>query len=262
MHNDPTQPVLETAGGTTSPENGRSGRGAYAIAAAGFALMTAIVLSLTNYASGLIELALSDPGTSVTQGQGPDGAPEAPGDGAGPQDRWDDAPTQSAAVDAREALSLSLSAYGSLVDYTVSASDYAGSDTDVRQCVRDLIHADADATSRLVALLRAAARDESVAQEKLDEALALCEETSNAIATIRVPAKAGAAVSGFLSDGISRTQTRWCALREEVGLIAKGGDVWLDDLWATDAQVWDSTDAAGTSLTSALATSAQERGRQ
>ena len=61
-----------------------------------------------------------------------------------------------------------------------------------------------------------------------------------------------------LDEGISDSEQRWTYIKEELTLLASGDDISYNDLSSFDAEVWTQTEAAGSSLTQALKTSASE----
>lgn len=252
----PAQPVIESASGTTSPDNSGSGPAAYVIFAIGVAVLGLVLSATLGFFSVVVPYAISEFGdvtssdTSHTESY--DKAPTTQNtEGLSEQN---DSVSQT--LTAAAALNLNLAPYSSLIDDEVSAFDYSGADAGVTRCVRSVVKVDKDAATSVARDLNAAARDGSTMTERLDAALATCGQAISGLQSIEVPASTNSSVSTHLEQGISGAEQRWQLIEAEISLLKTDDDISYDDLATTDAKVWDETEQAGSSLTEALTLSA------
>lgn len=250
------RPVIESASGTTSPDNANSGPAAYVIFAVGVAVLGLVLSTVLGFLSVVVPYAIREIGsaygseTSHTESydrvpatQGTEGLSEQNG-------------SASQTLTAAAALDLNLAPYSSLIDDEISASDYSGADAGVTQCVRSVVRVDKDAATSVARDLNAAARDGSTMAERLDAALATCGQAVSGLQSIEVPSSASSSVSTRLEQGISGAKQRWQLIEAEISLLRADGDISYDHLAAADAKVWDETEQTGSSLTEALTLSA------
>jgi len=252
------QPVIESASATTSPDNSSSGPAAYVIFAVGVAVLGLVLSAILGFFSVLVPYAISEIGnmtsseTSHTESYG--GTPTTQNT-EGLSEQNDSA---SQTLTPAAALDLNLAPYSSLIDDEVSAFDYSGADASVTQYVRSVVKVDKDAATSVARDLNAAARDGSTTTERLDAALATCEQTISGLRSIEAPSSASSSVSARLEQGISSAEQRWQLIEAEISLLRTDGDISYDDLATADAKVWDETEQAGSSLTEALTLSADK----
>ena len=257
-----TQHVVESASGTTSPDNSNSGPASYVIFIVGIAVLALLLSTVLGFLAAIMpyvmqEIGSSVNGTSSNTGTGystPYSTPTSTQD----TNSLTGQTSSSQTLTLSEALDLSLAPYTSLVDDEVSASDYSGADSAVSQCVRDVINADKGSATSVARDLNAAARDDSTASEHIDSAISTCDQAISDLQAITVPASASSSVRTSLDEGISDSEQRWTCIKEELTLLASGDDISYNDLSSFDAEVWTQTEAAGSSLTQALKTSASE----
>jgi len=252
------RPVIESASGTTSPDNPNSGPTAYVLFAVGVAVLGLVLSTILGFFSVLVPYAISELGnvtssdTSNTESYGETRTTQNT-EGLSEQNS-----SVSQSLTAAEALDLNLAPYSSLIDDEVSAFDYSGANTSVTQCVRSVVKVDKDAAASVARDLNAAARDSSTTTERLDSALATCGQAISDLQSIEVPSSASSSVSTQLEQGISGAGLRWQLIEAEISLLKAGGDISYEDLATVDAKIWDATEQTGSSLTEALTLSAGE----
>ena len=255
-----TQHVVESASGTTSPDNSNSGPASYVIFIVGIAVLALLLSTVLGFLAAIMPYAMQEIGSSVNGTSSSTGysTPYSTPTSTQNTNSLTRQTSSSQTLTLSEALDLSLAPYTSLVDDEVSASDYSGADSAVSQCVRDVINADKGSATSVARDLNAAARDDSTASEHIDSAISTCDQAISDLQAITVPASASSSVRTSLDEGISDSEQRWTYIKEELTLLASGDDISYNDLSSFDAEVWTQTEAAGSSLTQALKTSASE----
>lgn len=255
-----TQHVIESASGTTSPDNSSSGPASYVIFIVGIAVLALLLSTVLGFLAAIMPYAMQEIGSSVNGTSSSTGysSPYSTPTSTQETNSLNGQTSSSQTLTLSEALDLNLAPYTSLVDDEVSASDYSGADSTVSQCVRDVVNADKGSATSVARDLNAAARDDSTASERINSAISTCDQAISDLQGISVPASASSSVRASLDEGISDTEQRWTYVKEELVLLASGDDISYDDLSSFDAEVWTQTEAAGSSLTQALKTSASE----
>ena len=254
------QHVIESASGTTSPDNSNSGAASYVIFIVGIAVLALLLSTVLGFLAAIMPYAMQEIGSSVNGTSSSTGysTPYSTPTSTQNTNSLTRQTSSSQTLTLSEALDLNLAPYTSLVDDEVSASDYSGADSAVSQCVRDVVNADKDSATSVARDLNAAARDDSTASEHISSAISTCDQAISDLRAISVPASASSSVRASLDEGILDSEQRWTYIEEELTLLASGDDISYDDLSSFDAEVWTQTEAAGSSLTQALKTSASE----
>lgn len=266
------QPYVESASGTTNPDNGNSGPAAYVIAAVAAAVLLLSLGTLASCAKEVLATAVETYGDEVLN--------EFTDDGFGFEDDYDDltdeelekqfkeylenresggseVDTSEPELSLSEALAQNLALYGDTIDDGVSASDYAGVDDDTRSFVRSLANLDSEAASTVVRHLRAAARaegEETLAEVEL--ALDTADQTAESLAALDVPEGMSDAQAELLAGAREAAAKRWVAISNLLELLDVEGDVSSQDLADADAAVIKATSGASEAADEALLGSA------
>ena len=263
---------FETASATTDPDNSSSGPFAYVITGVCLILLVGFGLLL----SSCVSIAMTASATSGSSYGGSQGMPygeDLDFDDFGDIENWLDqyAPygddgmgtdgtspttdTNASIATVDEILDFQIAPYGDCIDDTVSASSYAGTPSEVRDFVRQVVTSDRDYTSQVTGALNAAATDEASTQEKVREAVTLCEEASKAINDIAIPELKGdsdGSVADTLGTAKTKAQERWDQMGRELALLDTTETVETRKLWNYDEDVQDATEEAGELLERAM----------
>ena len=277
------EPKFETASATTDPDNSNSGPFAYIVTAIclGGTLMlgvlgagcTSVILSATasSHSANAGTSGATSPFDLNDNGATPNGNEDTGLNdlddifdfynrelndlyGNGDSTTGNDAQGRSTGNDASgsakttDALDYQLAPYGDEVDDCVSANAYAGTPSEVRDFVRDVVAKDKDYTKQLVGLLYEAARNEDGRGEALTKAVKVCEDASKAFTDLKLPTiekdKDGA-VGDLLGSAKGKVVERWDQMKTEVQMLNTDGDIDTKQLWRTDEDIVDATEDAG-----------------
>lgn len=274
MDNKDKPPVIETASATSSSEENKSGPFAYILfgSVLGISLVLAIICG--GCTSAIVAAAVSEDGTSTFSGPTSQQFPyddiedlddleewlrlysDEYGDGGLDTSGGSNSKMGTCTVD--EALDFDLAPYDISLASEVSASAYANTPSGVRDFVRKMVNADDEYATKVARCLHDAARDEDKQQEKIEEALALCDEAKKAINDIAIPS-VDADKNGTLKDDLgsakSQVTKRWEATREELAILKTTDEVSKRELWDSDEQTLDTVDDAVQMLEDAMASS-------
>ena len=256
----PKTPIIETAAGTTDPDNAKSGNKAYAIAAAALVGLLVVGTGL----SGCINLINDIVGSSAHQyGSGSNGQPyyqyydedtnyddplefledymdDTDGNtyydnGQPKQD--DTTPGMSKKVSAKDALGSELAMYQSTIDAALAKSSYANAQQSVRTFVRALVLIDRDASSEIATSLHSAAWNDKDISQAIGAAKQKSDETVKALQEEELPEVAGGKakdVTDRLESGRKHAIERWEAVSSELELLESQEE--LDSSALTDAE--------------------------
>ena len=260
----PKTPVIETAAGTTSPENARSGNFAYIVA-----LATIVVLGLMGAGvSGCMRLT-----TSLAQDFDYGDTSNDLGDDYLDDDFFDQFDYQDDGTDAesdddglglgshsvKDVLGGDLKLYSFTIDSCLPAMDYANAQQPVRDFVRGLVIADRDATSDIATQLRTAAWNDDDLSVAIQNAQTRAQQAVEDIRAMQLPAVNGdnaSSVSHGLEVGKSDALKRWEAIQAELDLFAANETITSSEPRDIDNDLQDSTYDAAESFSSALSDSA------
>ena len=263
---------FETASATTDADNANSGPFAYIIT--GVAVAGLLVFGVI--CSGIASIALTA-ASSAASGSAYGNYPDTPfsddefdfdqferwldqydvdGSGSG-YDTGDGSSSQSdsSVATVAEVLDFDLAPYQNSINDEVSARAYAGTPSEVRDFVRELINTDTDYTKQVVAALNGAALDEDTRTDKVKEAVSLCAEASRAIGKVSVPTldkDTDGTVADLLGSAQTKAQERWDQMGRELGLLDTTEQVQTRKLWNYDGDVVDATQEAGDLLEDAM----------
>ena len=227
--------VIETAAGTTSPDNAKSGKAAYVIAVVAVAVLALLGSAVAGCSSMVLDLVEAG-GTAYEDGidqyeeyldeylenhQAVDnlGVPYHNGpfdvDGSEGWGLGDDATVE-------DLLDSELGLYQPTIDSLLPASSYANAQTDVREYVRSLVLVDRDASGALATTLHKAAWGDADTGDALTEALELANETIDKLRELESPkveGKDASSISRNLEVGQSRAVDRWKSIADELELL-------------------------------------------
>lgn len=259
-------PVMETASATTSSENNKSGSFAYVLTGvvAGCAIVLSLVTggcvaaivatSAANYQRGASSLDDPYSGNSDLK-DFEDLINQYTNDYASPYGSNNGRQTTSGTCSVAEALDYDLSLYTVSIGSDVRASSYANTPSEVRDFVREVVNKDEEYANQIVQCLHEAAHDESIQQDKIAEAIALCDDAAKAIEDVEVPSVEGDE-GGRLKDSLGSAKTesskRWEATKQEIELLHTTDDIKKQDLWDLDDKTMDAVSKAAEALTVAM----------
>ena len=246
---------IETASGTTSPDNAKSGNGAYLIAA----VVVVVCLTLGACASGCMRLVglafheeLGSNGSApyeddVYFDEYPDGYENYEDYDYGPWG-WEDEVVdeqgpqggESEMVEVKDVMGAELSATHDTIDSLLYASDYANAEGTVRTTIREMVLIDRDASTELANLLHGVAWNDKDQGEALEKAATLAKEAEESLRAVALPAIEGnnaAEVSGGLERGKSAAIARWQAIAAQIELFQKADEVSYGEVAKTDDAV-------------------------
>ena len=271
------QPI-ESASGTTSPDNSNSGYFAYIVTAICVVLIiflsaaaTGCIKNAASLAVGLTNFSTDNVDVKVVTPEGERDLDDFDGDSfedyfyevfgvpysdPSSRDRSDRDSNSDKTYTPLEVLSLNLCIYGDTVNDLVSANAYAGSDADVRDFVRSLIIADRDSTSELIYELRAAGRDEEDFDASIENACAIAEDVLDALDAVETP-DADETTQAYLDEAIDDLKGRWEGIDYLMEALKVDGELSYDDLVKIDDAIYDSTVEAADALEAALHASAK-----
>ena len=226
--------VIETAAGTTSPDNAKSGRTAYVIAVVAVAFLVLLGSGISGCMSMVLDLVDSG-GTAYEDGidhyeeyldeyienhQDMDGLGMPPYDEPLGEQEPDWQIDGDATVE--DLLDSELGLYQPTIDSLLPASSYANAQADVREDVRSLVLIDRDASSTLATGLRKAAWGDTGTDDALAEAAQLAQDTIEQLRALETPEATGAnasAIARNLEVGQSKALERWKAIAAELELL-------------------------------------------
>ena len=265
----PKAPVIETAAGTTSSDNKRSGNLAYVIAA-----VTIVVLGLIGAGmGGCIRLASDiaehnydsdslnynesfpfeddffDEFNDMDNGQ--DTNPFGQDDQGNGYDKGTN--------QVKDVLGDNLNLYSLTIDSRLPAMDYANSQQPVREFVRDIVVIDRNATSDIATTLRNASWNDGDIKAALAEARTKADEAVELIRNEQMPTASGdkaSSISHSLEVGKSNALKRWEAIIAQLDLFAANDTVTSSELRSLDNDLQEATYDAAESFSAALTDSA------
>lgn len=261
--------IIETAAGTTSPDNAKSGKTAYVIAVVAVALLALLGSGISGCMSMALDIVEAS-GTAYEDGidqyeeyldeyidnhQDLDGLGMPPyddpyGEEGGGWDFGDDATVE-------DLLDSDLGLYQPTIDSLLSASSYANAQMDVSEYVRSLVLIDRDASSSLATGLRKAAWGDADTSKALAEAAQLADETIEQLRALEAPEAEGAnasAIARNLEVGHSKAVDRWKAISDELKLL-QASEVDAQAIAEADGAVSDAAAEAASALADALSDS-------
>lgn len=266
------QRTIETASGTTSPDNAKSGKGAYIIA--GIAVLVCLALgSCVSGCMNVFSMALDE-----VMSEEPDPFDIDPyekdledydlfpftfDDDEGSQgDGGYSSGDVGGTVEVKQVLGGDLSAYSVTIDSLLFASDYANAESSVRTSVREIVLADRNASSELANMLHSAAWGDKDLSEALAQASELAAQTTETIRATSLPTVEGgnaAEISRGLEKGKSAAVERWTAISAELELLSQGDEVSYSDLAQADDAVAQAAEDAASEFSGALGNSAKRQ---
>ena len=282
---DQKEPI-ETASGTTSDDNSNSGPFAYIIT--GVTLVVVLLLSLL--ATACMSFVISTGAASAGSGTGSGGTMTYPGPGTQPHgyDYYNDPDldelleqylgpeygggnsgthqnngghSETGTVDIATALDFDLAPYSVTIDSELSASAYAGTNSEVRTFVRDLVTKDREYATRVSQALLDATSEDASRAEYLASAKATCTEARDTLGAMEVPA--GDQNDGTTKDALGTAKSeavhRWELIEAEIDLITKSDKIDTKALWDADDKVVSSTESAADLLADAMSASTDRK---
>ena len=275
---DQKEPI-ETASGTTSDDNSNSGPFAYIVT--GITLTAVLVLSLL--ATGCMAFVIGLGSTSDTTGgtgtyPGPTAQPygndytyndpyldelleqylgDQYGTGHSNTQQNNSGHSETGSVDIATALDFDLAPYSVTIDSELSASAYAGTNSEVRTFVRDLVTKDREYATRVSQALLDATSEGASSAEYLANAKKTCAEAREALGGMEVPTAGqdNGATKDALGTAKSEAVHRWELIEAEIDLITKSDKVDTKALWEADDKVVSSTESAADLLADAMSAS-------
>ena len=276
------QQPIESASGTTSPDNGNSGPFAYIVTlvcvviliilsmAAGGCVRNSVTFAMDiakeSIEDGIVEIETNFPDSDeITEEVFGDDFEdyfmrifgEEPNDYNGRREREDSNPDDlGATFSPIEVLGLDLSIYDNDVNDLVSASAYAGTDAEVKEFVRDLVLADRDANEELIRELRGAARNEDEFAERLEEAIEHAYDFRDSLDDYdsQIPSP-NDETEALLEDAMGHLKERWYRIIDFISVLENDAELDIDTLEELDAAVFDETEDAAQAFEDALAAS-------
>lgn len=158
-----------------------------------------------------------------------------------------------------ELLSSDLAIYGDTIDSLVSAIDYSGTKTPVRDHVRQVVHTDSEATGDIVALLRSALRGDTSSADALAKAKERAEQAAEELGALEAPEVDGEnadAIASHLEAARTQAVERWKAIAAEMELLASSQDVSTASVKDSEHDISEATLKAAEELSQALRLSA------
>ena len=283
-YNQAQQQPIESASGTTSPNNANSGPFAYIVTIVCVVLLILLSAVAAGCARNTVRLALDAAKDSLEDGiiEIETDADELPEeifgedfDGDSFEDYFErvfgespdsfygrprtdgrDSDTPGATYTPIEVLGLDLSIYDNDVNDLVSASAYAGTDAEVKEFVRELVLADRDANDELIRELRAAARNEDEFAERLEGTVGFAYDFIDSLDDYgsEVPSP-NDETENLLNDAMEHLENRWYRIIDFMSVLENGDELDIDTLEELDAAVYDETKDAAKSFEDALAAS-------
>lgn len=282
-YNQPQQQPIESASGTTSPENGSSGPFAYILAAVCVVIVIMLSVAVSGCFGNIFSAAIDYADITFERNENrtmteeeleryfddnfdgdsfEDYFNEIFGDTYGDiygnpfgnrtRDRkTEDTPDSYAPLDV---LGLSLSLYGDTVNDLVSANAYAGADSKVKDAVRELVLADRDATEETIHQLRAAGRDGEDFDARLEAAQGVAGDMLEWLDSYELP-EANEEAQGFMEEGLERLNARWHAIGELLGMLEGDDEIDSQDLLDADTAIHNETIEAAEAFEGALVAS-------
>lgn len=275
MSEDKRDPrTIETASGTTSPDNSNSGGMAYIIFFATFALLLVISLASGGCTAAVMASVADEASTSYTYPQNYYNFEDYDVDdwenwlreyeemygtqGEGYTDSTEN--DRSGSADVEEVLGYIIAPiYGVTIDSEVGASSYAGAPNSVRDFVRALVKTDEDYSNQISSLLNQASYDEAIRSDNIKQALALCDEAKAAIESMELPAienDTDGEVADLLGSAKKDAAKRWTLMHDEITILDTTEQIEKKSLWNVDDEVVSATESAAETLEDALERSA------
>ena len=165
-----------------------------------------------------------------------------------------DTSADSYEFDSRDVLGLDLAIYDWDIDGMVSANAYAGADAAVKDYVRDFVLADRETTEDLIREFRRAGRDGEDFHEHLEEARGIAQTLIDDIRGIDIP-DTDDGTEELLNEAIVHANARWNAIVELIETLRDNDTVKDQDLEILDDTVYYETRNAAQALEDALAAS-------
>lgn len=273
MENNPQDPrVVETASATTSPDNSNSGPFAYIITGVVIGLLLLFSFGIAGCTSLILNTVVKDQyenGYSSNETTWDfDDYEDLDYENMDYEDWLEfyeneiygtDSSHGDDAATVEDVLDYSIAPYGSCIESELSASAYAGAKSDVRDYVRAFVSADEEKTNHLVSLLNEAALDEDVRSERIEEAVAFCDETKAFFESYDLPTFEGddkGVVRDLLGSAKGSAAARWENFGEELKLLTTTDEVDTTKLWNYDAEAETATEEAAEYIADAMETSA------
>ena len=276
----PKTPIIETAAGTTDPDNAKSGNKAYVIA---LAALVALLIFGTGI-SGCINFVNDIVGWGVygyendtyaqpyQQHEDNDGYDDPleflydymdDTDGNtyydNGQPKHDDASTSmNKKVSAKDALGAELAMYQTTIDALLAHSSYANAQQPVRTFVRALVLVDRDASSEIATSLHSAAWNDKDITQALSDAKQKAEDTVKALQEEELPEVAGGKakdVKDCLESGRKHAIERWEAVSSELELLESAEELDSSALTEAEKRVTDAAQSAAEDFAQAMSDS-------
>lgn len=285
-----TEPIIETAAGTTSPDNANSGKFAYVITILTLVLLVMVGTSLSSCVQLMAEVAISDLSDAplselygVPDDDGHidyyeefgdiydqdfenfdfdlnlpddldlDGLDDTGGEGSPV------APT-AGSVRVKDALASELTMYSATIDVLLPARDYANSEQSVHGFVRDLVLLDRDASSEMADSLRHASWGSADLGQSLASSTERAQDMAQRLRGMELPTLDGdhaPEVTSLLERGREHAAARWDAISAELALLSAADEVDGEALNRAEVEVMEEGFAAAESLSQALSASAR-----
>lgn len=279
----PQQQPIESASGTTSPENGSSGPFAYILTAVCLVAVIMLSVAISGCIGDIFSMAIDYADITFDRVENQtmteeeleryfddnfdgdsfeDYFNEIFGDTYGDiygnpfgnrtrNRKTEDTPESYAPLDV---LGLGLSLYGDTVNDLVSANAYAGADSKVKEAVRELLLSDRDATEQIIHELRAAGRDGEDFDERLGKAQDIASYMQEQLDAYELP-KADDEAEGFMDSALEHLKARWTAIGELLDMLANEEEIDSQDLLDADTAIYNETIEAAEAFEGALVAS-------
>lgn len=277
----PKTPVIETAAGTTDPENSKSGNKAYAIAAAALVALLVVGTGLSgciHFVGDIVGLGMSSYENDTyaqpyqqyyEDNDGYDDPLEFLDDYIEDEDsytyydngqpRQDDIPASAnGKVSSKDALGSELAMYQSTIDSVLAQSSYANAQQAVRTFVRTLVLADRDASSEIAASLHSAAWNDKDISQAISDAKQKADDTIKALQEEQLPEVVGEKakdVKEHLEAGRKQAIARWEAVSSELDLLGSAEEVDSSALSEVETSVIEATQDAAEYFAQAMSDS-------
>lgn len=274
----PKVPVIETASGTTSPDNSKSGSFAYIVAlitVIALGLMGTALSSCVRFTGDMFQEAYTQ---DLSDNSGDDFFDDDFfnddffNDEFFDEDYFDQYDNQDEVTDTgqseglglgshtvKDVLSGDLKLYSLTIDSSLPASAYANAQQPVRSFVRELVVADRDATADIATELRTTAWSDGDIAAAIQNAKARADQAVEEIRAMQMPETTGenaSTISHGLEVGKSDALKRWEAIVAELDLFASRDTIMSSELRSVDNDLQDATYNAAESFSSALSDSA------
>ena len=277
----PKTPIIETAAGTTDPDNAKSGNKAYVIAAAALVALLVMGAGLSgciNFVNDIVGWGMSSGGyDQYTQpyqqhyedNDGYDDPLEflydymddTDGDtyyDNGQPKNDDSSTSMNKKVSAKDALGAELAMYQTTIDALLAQSSYANAQQPVRTFVRSLVLVDRDASSEIASALHSASWNDKDIAQALDDAKQKADETVKALQEEELPEVAGGKakdVTDRLESGRKHAIERWEAVSSELDLLGSAEELDSSALTEAEKHVTDATQDAAEDFAQAMSDS-------